>query len=114
MFVVLGIAAMILNANPALSISELRQKLIHFSVKNLMNEAWFPEDQRLLTPNRVAGLPSKIVAGESPVDVFFIGTGLNYLRSCDSMPVLTPGNCLNISNIFGSGLHCFLTEAEEE
>ncbi|XP_026562941.1 proprotein convertase subtilisin/kexin type 9 [Pseudonaja textilis] len=61
---VAGIAAMILNANPALSISELRQKLIHFSVKNLMNEAWFPEDQRLLTPNRVAGLPSKIVAEE--------------------------------------------------
>ncbi|XP_025022429.1 proprotein convertase subtilisin/kexin type 9 [Python bivittatus] len=59
-----GIAAMILNANPALSISELRQRLIHFSVKNLMNEAWFPEDQRLLTPNRVAGLPSKLVAEE--------------------------------------------------
>ncbi|XP_063154076.1 proprotein convertase subtilisin/kexin type 9 [Candoia aspera] len=61
---VAGIAAMILNASPALSISELRQRLIHFSVKNLMNEAWFPEDQRLLTPNRVAGLPSKLVAGE--------------------------------------------------
>ncbi|KAG8132454.1 hypothetical protein E2320_010306 [Naja naja] len=61
---VAGIAAMVLNANPALTISELRQKLIHFSVKNLMNEAWFPEDQRLLTPNRVAGLPSKIVAEE--------------------------------------------------
>ncbi|XP_033007917.1 proprotein convertase subtilisin/kexin type 9 [Lacerta agilis] len=61
---VAGIAAMILNSNPDLSISELRQKLIHFSRKNLINEAWFPEDQRLLTPNRVAGLPSKLVADE--------------------------------------------------
>ncbi|KAJ6662567.1 hypothetical protein lerEdw1_011704 [Lerista edwardsae] len=60
---VAGIAAMILNTNSDLSISELRQRLIHFSIKNLINEAWFPEDQRLLTPNRVAGLPSKLVAG---------------------------------------------------
>ncbi|XP_060629552.2 proprotein convertase subtilisin/kexin type 9 [Anolis sagrei] len=61
---VAGIAAMILNSNPTLSISELRQRLIHFSIKNLMNEAWFPEEQRLLTPNRVAGLPSKLVEDE--------------------------------------------------
>uniref|UniRef100_A0ABM5G7X7 Proprotein convertase subtilisin/kexin type 9 n=1 Tax=Pogona vitticeps TaxID=103695 RepID=A0ABM5G7X7_9SAUR len=61
---VAGIAAMVLNTNPTLSISELRQRLIHFSIKNLMNEAWFPEGQRLLTPNRVAGLPSKLVADE--------------------------------------------------
>ncbi|XP_054836732.1 proprotein convertase subtilisin/kexin type 9 [Eublepharis macularius] len=61
---VAGIAAMILNSNPALSVSELRQRLIHFSIKNLINEAWFPEDQRLITPNRVAGLPSKLTAGE--------------------------------------------------
>ncbi|XP_061489134.1 proprotein convertase subtilisin/kexin type 9 isoform X2 [Rhineura floridana] len=61
---VAGIAAMILNTNPDLSISDLRQRLIHFSVKNLINEAWFPENQRLLTPNRVAGLPSKLVADE--------------------------------------------------
>ncbi|KAJ7332675.1 hypothetical protein JRQ81_014855 [Phrynocephalus forsythii] len=61
---VAGIAAMILNINSALSISELRQRLIHFSVKNLMNEAWFPEEQRLLTPNRVAGLPSRLETDE--------------------------------------------------
>uniref|UniRef100_A0A8D2L720 Proprotein convertase subtilisin/kexin type 9 n=1 Tax=Varanus komodoensis TaxID=61221 RepID=A0A8D2L720_VARKO len=61
---VAGIAAMILNTNPGLSISELRQRLIHFSIKSLINEAWFPEDQRLLTPNRVAGLPPKLVADE--------------------------------------------------
>ncbi|XP_066481739.1 proprotein convertase subtilisin/kexin type 9 [Tiliqua scincoides] len=61
---VAGIAAMILNTNSDLSISELRQRLIHFSIKNLINEAWFPEGQRLLTPNRVAGLPSKLVADE--------------------------------------------------
>ncbi|XP_062994521.1 proprotein convertase subtilisin/kexin type 9 [Elgaria multicarinata webbii] len=61
---VAGIAAMILNTTPGLSISELRQRLIHFSIKNLINEAWFPEEQRLLTPNRVAGLPSKLVADE--------------------------------------------------
>lgn len=54
---------MILNANPMLSVSELRQRLIHFSIKNLINEAWFPEDQRLITPNRVAGIPYKLVAG---------------------------------------------------
>nr|XP_056701215.1 proprotein convertase subtilisin/kexin type 9 [Euleptes europaea] len=61
---VAGIAAMILNTNPALSVSELRQRLIHFSIKNLISEAWFPEDQRLITPNRVAGIPSKLVADE--------------------------------------------------
>uniref|UniRef100_A0A8D0HH18 Proprotein convertase subtilisin/kexin type 9 n=1 Tax=Sphenodon punctatus TaxID=8508 RepID=A0A8D0HH18_SPHPU len=61
---VAGIAAMILNANPELTISELRQRLIHFSTKNLINEAWFPEDQRLITPNRVAGLPSRLEADE--------------------------------------------------
>ncbi|KAH0618581.1 hypothetical protein JD844_017929 [Phrynosoma platyrhinos] len=60
----LGIAAMILNTNPGLSIAELRQRLIHYSIKNLMNEAWFPEEQRLLTPNRVAGLPFKLVEDE--------------------------------------------------
>uniref|UniRef100_A0A8D2L6W6 Proprotein convertase subtilisin/kexin type 9 n=1 Tax=Varanus komodoensis TaxID=61221 RepID=A0A8D2L6W6_VARKO len=64
---VAGIAAMILNTNPGLSISELRQRLIHFSIKSLINEAWFPEDQRLLTPNRVAGLPPKLVADMGPL-----------------------------------------------
>ncbi|XP_077189723.1 proprotein convertase subtilisin/kexin type 9 [Paroedura picta] len=61
---VAGIAAMILNTHPALSVSELRQRLIHFSIKNLISEAWFPEDQRLITPNRVAGIPSRRVADE--------------------------------------------------
>ncbi|XP_074077446.1 proprotein convertase subtilisin/kexin type 9 [Macrotis lagotis] len=61
---VAGIAAMFLNAEPSLTISELRQRLIHFSVKNVINEAWFPEDQRLLTPNLVAGLPSSLRAEE--------------------------------------------------
>ncbi|KAL8178613.1 UNVERIFIED_CONTAM: Proprotein convertase subtilisin/kexin type 9 [Gekko kuhli] len=61
---VAGIAAMILSTNPALSASELRQRLIHFSIKNLINEAWLPEDQRMITPNRVAGIPSKLVADE--------------------------------------------------
>ncbi|KAG8436869.1 hypothetical protein GDO86_007815 [Hymenochirus boettgeri] len=61
---VAGIAAMILNNKPDLSVSELRQRLIHFSTKKAINEIWFPEDQRLITPNRVAGLPSKLVTDE--------------------------------------------------
>uniref|UniRef100_A0A8C0HBD9 Proprotein convertase subtilisin/kexin type 9 n=1 Tax=Chelonoidis abingdonii TaxID=106734 RepID=A0A8C0HBD9_CHEAB len=55
---VAGIAAMILNTDSVLTLSELRQRLIHFSTKNVINEAWFPENQRLVTPNRVAGLPT--------------------------------------------------------
>ncbi|OCT82768.1 proprotein convertase subtilisin/kexin type 9 [Xenopus laevis] len=61
---VAGIAAMILNDKPDLSVSELRQRLIHFSTKKVINEVWFPEDQRLITPNRVAGLPGKLLADE--------------------------------------------------
>lgn len=56
---------MVLNTDSALTLSELRQRLIHFSTKNVINEAWFPEGQRLVTPNRVAGLPSKFMAGKS-------------------------------------------------
>ncbi|XP_044530726.1 proprotein convertase subtilisin/kexin type 9 [Gracilinanus agilis] len=63
---VAGIASMLLNAEPSLTVSELRQRLIHFSVKNVINEAKFPEDQKLLTPNLVAGLPSRLGAGEIP------------------------------------------------
>uniref|UniRef100_A0A8C0XCE6 Proprotein convertase subtilisin/kexin type 9 n=1 Tax=Castor canadensis TaxID=51338 RepID=A0A8C0XCE6_CASCN len=54
---VAGIAAMMLTAEPELTLVELRQRLIHFSFKNVINEAWFPEDQRVLTPNLVAALP---------------------------------------------------------
>ncbi|XP_072505696.1 proprotein convertase subtilisin/kexin type 9 isoform X2 [Notamacropus eugenii] len=61
---VAGIAAMLLSAEPSLTLSELRQRLIRFSIKNVINEAWFPEDQRLLTPNLVAGLPSSLKAEE--------------------------------------------------
>ncbi|XP_058286542.1 proprotein convertase subtilisin/kexin type 9 [Hylobates moloch] len=54
---VAGIAAMMLSAQPELTLAELRQRLIHFSAKDVINEAWFPEDQRVLTPNLVAALP---------------------------------------------------------
>ncbi|XP_027626689.1 proprotein convertase subtilisin/kexin type 9 [Tupaia chinensis] len=54
---VAGIAAMMLSAQPQLTLAELRQRLIHFSAKDVINEAWFPEDQRVLTPNLVATLP---------------------------------------------------------
>ncbi|KAM5248581.1 proprotein convertase subtilisin/kexin type 9 [Ctenodactylus gundi] len=54
---VAGIVAMMLTAEPELNLAELRQKLIHFSAKGVINEAWFPEDQRVLTPNLVATLP---------------------------------------------------------
>uniref|UniRef100_A0A8C3WY28 Proprotein convertase subtilisin/kexin type 9 n=1 Tax=Catagonus wagneri TaxID=51154 RepID=A0A8C3WY28_9CETA len=54
---VAGIVAMMLTAEPELTLAELRQRLIRFSAKDVINEAWFPEDQRVLTPNLVAALP---------------------------------------------------------
>ncbi|XP_021571693.1 proprotein convertase subtilisin/kexin type 9 [Carlito syrichta] len=54
---VAGIAAMMLSVEPELTLAELRQRLIRFSAKDVINEAWFPEDQRVLTPNLVASLP---------------------------------------------------------
>ncbi|XP_028743857.1 proprotein convertase subtilisin/kexin type 9 isoform X2 [Peromyscus leucopus] len=61
---VAGIVAMMLTLEPELTLAELRQRLIHFSTKDVINMAWFPEDQRVLTPNLVATLPpSTHVAG---------------------------------------------------
>ncbi|NWV74916.1 PCSK9 convertase, partial [Dasyornis broadbenti] len=57
---VAGIAAMLLSAEPRLGLAELRQRLLHFSTKNTMDTAWFPEEQRLQTPNNVAGLPTRL------------------------------------------------------
>ncbi|NWI62999.1 PCSK9 convertase, partial [Todus mexicanus] len=59
-----GIAAMLLSAEPQLSLAELRQRLLHFATKNVMDMAWFPEEQRLQTPNSVAGLPARLDAGK--------------------------------------------------
>ncbi|NXG67487.1 PCSK9 convertase, partial [Hemiprocne comata] len=53
-----GMAAMLLSAQPQLSLAELRQHLLHFATKNVMDMAWFPEEQRLQTPNSVARLPT--------------------------------------------------------
>ncbi|NXV77065.1 PCSK9 convertase, partial [Atlantisia rogersi] len=61
---VAGIAAMLLSAEPQLSLAELRQRLLHFATKNVMDTAWFPEEQRLQTPNSVAGLPARLGADE--------------------------------------------------
>uniref|UniRef100_A0A8C8B869 Proprotein convertase subtilisin/kexin type 9 n=1 Tax=Otus sunia TaxID=257818 RepID=A0A8C8B869_9STRI len=61
---VAGIAAMLLSAEPQLSLGELRQRLLHFATKNTMDMAWFPEEQRLQTPNSVAGLPARLGADE--------------------------------------------------
>ncbi|NXG87217.1 PCSK9 convertase, partial [Stercorarius parasiticus] len=58
------IAAMLLSAEPQLSLAELRQRLLHFATKNVMDVAWFPEEQRLQTPNSVAGLPTRLGAEE--------------------------------------------------
>lgn len=52
-----GIVALMLTREPALTLAELRQRLIHFSTKDVINMAWFPEDQQVLTPNLVATLP---------------------------------------------------------
>ncbi|NXP01369.1 PCSK9 convertase, partial [Certhia brachydactyla] len=57
-----GIAAVLLSAEPQLGRAELRQRLLSFSTKNLMDTAWFPEEQRLQTPNSVAGLPTRLGA----------------------------------------------------
>lgn len=46
-----------LTREPELTLAELRQRLIHFSTKDVINIAWFPEDQQVLTPNLVARLP---------------------------------------------------------
>lgn len=54
---VAGIVARMLTLEPELTLAELRQRLIHFSTKDVINMAWFPEDQRMLTPNLVATLP---------------------------------------------------------
>ncbi|NWX55291.1 PCSK9 convertase, partial [Promerops cafer] len=59
-----GIAAVLLSAEPHLSPAELRQSLLHFSTKNVMDTAWIPEEQRLQTPNSVAGLPTRLGAEE--------------------------------------------------
>lgn len=57
-------AAMLLSAEPQLSLAELRQRLLRFATKNVMDMAWFPEEQRLQTPNSVAGLPARLGAGK--------------------------------------------------
>lgn len=55
---------MLLSAEPQLSLAELRQRLLHFATKNVMDMVWFPEEHRLQTPNRVAGLPARLGAGK--------------------------------------------------
>ncbi|NXR44937.1 PCSK9 convertase, partial [Hippolais icterina] len=59
-----GIAAVLLSAEPRLSPAELRQRLLHFATKNAVDTARFPEEQRLQTPNSVAGLPTRLRAEE--------------------------------------------------
>ncbi|NXX84636.1 PCSK9 convertase, partial [Urocolius indicus] len=59
-----GIAAMLLSAEPQLSLAELRQQLLHFATKNTMDMAWFPKEQRLQTPNSIAGLPARLGTDE--------------------------------------------------
>ncbi|KAK2540501.1 Pcsk9 [Columba guinea] len=61
---VAGIAAMLLSAEPQLSLAKLRQRLLHFATKNVMDMAWFPEEQQLQTPNSVARLPARLGADE--------------------------------------------------
>ncbi|NWW80712.1 PCSK9 convertase, partial [Climacteris rufus] len=59
-----GIAAVLLSAQPQLGLAGLRQRLLRFSTKNAMDTARFPEEQRLQTPNSVAGLPTRLGAGK--------------------------------------------------
>ncbi|KAM4872845.1 proprotein convertase subtilisin/kexin type 9-like [Thomomys bottae] len=55
---VAGITALMLTAQPNLTVAELRQRLIHYSIRNAINDTWFPEEERLMTPNLVAALPA--------------------------------------------------------
>ncbi|XP_032551982.1 proprotein convertase subtilisin/kexin type 9 [Chiroxiphia lanceolata] len=73
---VAGLAAMLLSAEPQLSLAELRQCLLHFSTKNVMDMTWFPEDQRLQTPNSVAGLPTQLGAEEQQLYCRSVWSGL--------------------------------------
>ncbi|NXC45819.1 PCSK9 convertase, partial [Penelope pileata] len=59
-----GMAAMLLSAEPHLSLAELRQRLLHSATKNTIDAAWFPEEQRLQTPTSVAGLPAQLGTDE--------------------------------------------------
>ncbi|NWR17962.1 PCSK9 convertase, partial [Emberiza fucata] len=59
-----GIAAVLLSAEPRLGRAELRQRLLRFSTPSAMDAAWIPQEQRLQTPNSVAGLPARLAAGE--------------------------------------------------
>ncbi|XP_058698245.1 proprotein convertase subtilisin/kexin type 9 isoform X2 [Poecile atricapillus] len=61
---VAGIAAVLLSAEPRLSLAELRQRLLRFSAKSAMGTERVPEEQRLQTPNSVAALPSRLGTGE--------------------------------------------------
>ncbi|XP_042555241.1 proprotein convertase subtilisin/kexin type 9-like [Dipodomys spectabilis] len=56
---VAGIVALMLTAQPNLTVAELRQRLIHYSIRNAINDTWFPEEERFKTPNLVAALPPR-------------------------------------------------------
>lgn len=71
-----GIAAVLLSAEPRLSPAELRQRLLRFSSKNAMDTAGFPQEQRLQTPNSVAGLPTRLGAGEDLAARWVLGRAL--------------------------------------
>ncbi|XP_069843720.1 proprotein convertase subtilisin/kexin type 9-like [Dipodomys merriami] len=54
---VAGIAALMLTAQPNLTVAELRQRLLHYAISNAIDDTWFPVEQRVNTPNLVAALP---------------------------------------------------------
>ncbi|XP_069843728.1 proprotein convertase subtilisin/kexin type 9-like [Dipodomys merriami] len=54
---VAGLAALLLTAQPNLTVAELRQRLIHYAISNTINDTWFPEAERFKTPNLLAALP---------------------------------------------------------
>ncbi|XP_069843715.1 proprotein convertase subtilisin/kexin type 9-like [Dipodomys merriami] len=56
---VAGIAALMLTAQPNLTVAELRQRLIHYSIRNAINDTWFPKEERFKTPNLLATLPPR-------------------------------------------------------
>ncbi|XP_017589029.1 PREDICTED: proprotein convertase subtilisin/kexin type 9 [Corvus brachyrhynchos] len=73
-----GIAAVLLSAEPQLSLAELRQRLLRFSAKNAVDTARLPEEQRLQTPNSVAGLPPRLGAGKDLAACWALGRALSF------------------------------------
>ncbi|NWZ05104.1 PCSK9 convertase, partial [Agelaius phoeniceus] len=100
-----GIAAVLLSAEPRLSPAELRQRLLRFSTKGAVDTAWIPQEQRLQTPDSVAGLPARLAAEEQRLlcrSVWSARSGLSR-RSRAVARCASTEEMLSCSSFSGSG-----------